>query len=343
MFDRYSNLVGPKLFTRGRVVVLLVAIIFLYGLAGMTYIDPGQVGVVVKNIGPDRGMQNFTLDTGLHWLEPFINDVIVYDTRLKQYQLVGKGAVPANTADGQPVVVDVSFEIGLTDGGVPYLHENVGVGYWDQVILPLARSTLRNATSQLLSDTIYTGDGRLMIQGTVAAEMKKRLTRLGIRIETNLRDITFQNKDFVNTLEQKAKAAQLEEIQRREALAAAQEAIKVQNIAEGQKFKVMQEAEAERERLRLLGEGQRLHEEQRALGILAVATAEAEGIRLKNEALSGPGGDRQVSIAWAENLGPNVKVYGVPTGAPGTNTFLFDQALRGTVAQAAAIGAGVSQ
>lgn len=314
------------------VASISAAVVLLYGVVGITTIEPGEVGVVVKNLGSERGMQSYTLDTGMHWLDPFIYDVIVYDTRLRQYSLVEANAVPANTADGQPVNVDVSFEIGLIDEGVPELHENVGPNYWDQVVLPLARSTLRNSTSRQLSDAVYTGDGRTTIQQSVTGTLQGRLTPMGIRIEANLRDITFLNADFVRTLEEKAKAAQQEEINRRQAAAAAQEAIRVQNVAEGQRFRVEQEAAAEREKMRLEGEGERLRDEERAQGLLAVATAEAEGVRLRREALSGSGADELVSIEWARNLGPNVQVYGVPTGAPGTSTYLVDQALRGMVA-----------
>lgn len=295
--------------------------------------------MVVKNLGANRGMQEQTLNTGMHWWDPLVFDVITYDTRLKMYALED---VPSNTLDGQPVMVDVSFEIGLIDKGVPTLHENVGTRYFQQVILPLGRASLRNHTSTALSDEIYTGSGRVKIQSQIAFELQGRLRPQGIRIEVNLRDIEFQNLDFVATLERKAQAAQEKVIQERLAEAAAQEAIKVKNKAEGAKFKVIQEAEAEREKLKLTGEGQRLQKQENAIGILAVATAEAEGMRLKRLALAGRGGEELVSIAWAENLGPNVKVYGVPTGAPGTSTFLFDSALRG-VGRAAAAAAAVSE
>jgi regulator of protease activity HflC (stomatin/prohibitin superfamily) len=302
-----------------------LAMVGLYGLLGLSSIEPGEVGVVVKNFGENRGMQETTFDTGIHWVEPFMYDVVVYDTRLKQYNLDN---TPANTKDGQPIEVDVSFELGLLDAGVPQLHENIGRAYYDQVVYPAARSALRTSTAKLLSDEIYTGAGRAEVQQAVANVLIGKLEPLGIRITPNLKDITFLNNDFVQTLERKAKAAQEQVIQQRLAEAAAQEAIKVKNQAEGQKFKSIQEAEAQREKLRLEGEGFRLQKEEEAKGILAIATAEAEGIRLKNVALAGAGGDRQVSIAWAENLGPNVKVYGVPTGAPGTNTFIFDKALK---------------
>lgn len=312
--------------------LVLAAFGVIYALAGYTGIEPGEVGVVVKNLGKDRGMQDYTWDTGAHWADPFVFDAIVYDTRLKQYSLVGANAVQANTADGQPVRVDVSFEIGLVDAGVPNLHENVGVNYYEQVVLPLARSTLRNATAKLLSDEIYTGAGRIAIQTDIDATLQAELSPLGIRIETNLRDITFLNADFVDTLEEKAIAAQQEEIKRREAAAAEQEAFRVQNVAQGQRFKVIEEATAERERLRLQGEGLRLRDEEAAMGILAIATANAEGRRLMNVALSGPGGSLIRDIEVLGGLGQNVEFYGVPTGAAGTSTYIIAEALAGKFA-----------
>lgn len=302
-------------------VAAIILVLFggIYGLAGINTIEPGEVGLVVKNIGSDKGVQAHTLNTGMHWYDPFINDVIVYDTRLKQYTM---DDVPAGTQDGQPITVDVSFEIGLLDSGVPALHETIGSDYFDQVVYPAARSAIRTASANKLSDEVYTGIGRAAMQEELTDGLQARLSASGIRINANLRDITFLNRDFVNTLEEKAKAAQQEEIQRRYAAAAREKAIATQNTAEGEKFKVEQQAEAEKIRLQLQGEGQRLQQEEIAKGILAVGLAEAEVTKQKRAALAGAGGAELVSIAWAENLGPNVKVYGFPTGSPGTSSIM---------------------
>ena len=328
-----------KILSLGSAIVL-VLFGTIFGLAGLTTIEPGEVGVVIKQYGEGQGMQDYTFDTGMHWVNPVQFDVVVYDTRLVQERLLD---IPSNTKDGQPILVDVTFEIGLIDSGVPTLHENVGSNYFDQVIYPAARAAVRNNTSEKLSDEVYTGEGRVSIQDDLTTELVAKLEPMGIRITTNLSDIEFQNADFVATLERKAKAAQEQVIQTRLAEAAAAEAIKVQNTAEGERFRVEQEAEAaaykvvqegtaERERLRLLGEGQRLQEEERALGILAVATAEAEGRRLMNEALQGPGGELIRDIEVLGGLGANVEFYGVPTGAPGTNNYIIDEALQGGIA-----------
>ncbi len=298
------------------------------------------MGIVVKNIGENKGMQEVTLDTGLHWIEPFVYDVVVYDTRLRQELLED---VQSNTRDGQPIAVDVSFEYGLLDHGVPGLHENVGQAYFDQVVYPAARSAIRNTTSTKSSDEVYTGIGRAEVQAELDRVLSSKLEPMGIRITANLRDVTFVNEDFVKVLERKASAAQEEEIQTRYAEAAVQEAIKVKNAAEGEKFKREQAAQAkqievelaataERERLILQGQGERLQQEERAQGILAVGQAEADVIKLKANALAGSGGDAYRDIQILGGLGESVEYYGTPTGAPGTSTYIVDEALRGKIA-----------
>ena len=309
------------------ITLLLVAAI--WGIAGLTVIDPGEVGLVVRQFGENRGMQKITLDTGTHWVEAFTNDAIVVDTRLKQYKLVD---IPSNTKDGQPILVDVVFEIGLLDSNVPNLIENIGTDWYTQVVYPAAKSAIRNNTSEKMSDEVYTGEGRASIQEQLTNELGSRLEQYGIRITANLSDIEFTNSDFVATLERKAKAAQEETIQARLADAAVAEALKVQAVAEGQKFKVVQEAEAEKQRLRLQGEGVMLQKEAEALGILAVGQAEADVIKMKATALIGSGGELCRDIEVLGGLGKTVEFYGVPTGAEGTNTYIIDEALRGKIA-----------
>jgi regulator of protease activity HflC (stomatin/prohibitin superfamily) len=162
--------------------------------------------------------------------------------------------------------------------------------------------------------------------------LQERASRDGIEVLVNLRAVTFINQNFVDTLEEKATAAQQEEIKRREALAAEQEAIRVENVARGVRNAAVQVAEGEKQALILSGEGERDRQIALAEGQLAVATANAEGRRLLNDALSGPGGALIRDIEVLGGLGANVDFYGVPTGAEGTNTYIIDEALRGQFA-----------
>ena len=307
-----------KVISAGAIALLFIIGLF-YGLAGITNIQPGEVGLLVKMLGSGKGMQKDTLDTGMRWIDPIQYDVPLYDTRIKKFVVDN---MEAQTGDGQPIVVDISMEVSLIDAGVPELHETVGHEYYEELVYPAFRAISRSSLATEKSDVIFTGEARERIEGRMNALFEARLLHRGIKVLVNFRDLNFVNQEFIATLEQKAVAAQKEEIERRLAAAAKQAAIKVANIAEGAKQKVIKESEALAEKLRLNGLGQRQQKEELAKGILAVGKAEAEVIRLRNDAMDGPGGDKIVALAWAENLGPNVKVYGFPTGAAGTTSLM---------------------
>jgi regulator of protease activity HflC (stomatin/prohibitin superfamily) len=296
--------------------VSILAIGVLMGIGGLTTINPGEVGILVKMIGSDRGMQKETLDTGWRWVNPLTYDVEVYDVKFAQYDMA---QTSAETLDGQPVVLDLSFEIGLTDAQVPQLHETVGKGWYRQVVYPRARTAVRNATSGQLSEVIYTAAGRNAVRDAVALELASLKGR-GFDITVNVRNLKFVNQDYVAKLEQKAAASQDEEIETRLALAAIQEAIKVANVAEGAKQKRIKEAEAAAQEQLLAGQGLRDRKVEEAKGILAIASAEAEGTRLQVMAYGS--GDTYASVKWAESLGPKFQVYGVPVGAAGTTSIM---------------------
>ena len=299
-------------------VLVGLAFMVIYAIAGITNVSPGEVGIMVKMLGEGRGMQKEVLGAGTRWVEPMAYDVEVYDTRAQQYNFE---PVTANTADGQPVRVSLSLEVRLDGGKVPQLHERIGRDYFERVVYPATESLVRNNAALQQSDKIYMGEGRLVIQTSVQDGLNSKLTEYGIEVAVNLKPIVFLNDTFVTTLEDKAKAAQRVTIAQRDAERAEQEAIRTKNQAEGEKQKVIKEAEAMRERLKLEGEGERLQKEEQAKGILAIAKAEAEGAKLQVDAYgSGP---TYASVKWAEHMGPNVKVLGYPLGAPGT-TGLFN-------------------
>jgi len=305
--------------------VAFVGIGAIWGLAGVTTIEPGEVGldiVMIETLGEKRGISENTLNTGVRWIEPLTHDVVIYDTRDHQYKLYSEQAsgMSAATKDGQPIAVDVSLQIGLIDKNVPTLHESVGKDYFNQIVYPAARSIVREHTSRQFSDEIYTGKGREIVQAGIQKDLKDKLTPLGIRVEVNLRDVQFTNAEFNKSLEDKAVAAQRVTIEERNAEAAIQVAKGVENTAEGQKQKRIKSAEADRQERILKGQGQRLQKEEEAKGILAMAKAKAEGTRL--QVLAYGSGKTYASVKWAENLAPKLTVWGVPTGSPGTGTMM---------------------
>ena len=320
----------PKLNLKPIALAVALSVGALYGVAGYTTLDAGEVGVLVQQFGSNRGMQEQTYTAGTYWIDPVLYDVFSYDARSKQEEFA---EVSAETKDGQPILIDVSFERSLIHDLVPQIHETVGKDYFDEVLEPAMRKTIRTATSSVDSSEIYTMEGRQSVSTLMDVNLKALFFDRGFIIKTNVRDIDFLNKAFVQQLEQKAIAAEKVIVEERNALAAIQTAIKVENLAEGEKQKRIKAAEAkaaevtlaakaDKERMQLTGEGSKLQKEEEAKGLLAMKLAEAKGNKALAQALEGEGGERIVEIAWAENLGPNVKVYGFPTGAPGTTSVM---------------------
>lgn len=306
-----------KLAAAAVVFVLLI----IYAMAGMTHIEAGEVGILVKNWGDNRGMQKQVLGIGTTWIEPWRYDVVVYDARCRQMQEQPE-EIKASTGDGQPTLVDFTLEICLEAAEVPNLHVTMGSDYYSRRVHPRLLGILKNMVPSKSSNEIYTSKGRLAVEAAVNEEMAKVFSESGIRATLNLRDIVFTNPDYVKLIERKAGAEQKVGIATRDAEAAQATAVGVVNTAEGEKQRRIKVAEAAREEQRLIGEGSRLRNEETAKGNLAIALADAKGVEAKRQALEGAGGERMVQLEWAKNLGPNVKVWGIPTGAPGTSSFM---------------------
>jgi hypothetical protein len=249
-------------------IVALALTVSIYGLAGITHVELGEVGLSIKAVGGDRGSVE-VLTPGPQWVEPFSNDVVNYDARLKQYAL---DDTTASTQDGQPINMDVSLEIGLVGTFVPTLHKDMGPNWFENVVYPSAITEIREATASVKSDEIYTGKGRAEVQALATRALSDKYAKSGIRISVNVRDVTFTNKAYVTLLEQKAGASQQEIIQTRQAAAAVQEAIKVANIAEGQKRGSWRSCEAR-------GPGGRGRRAYGAARMGQAAWSEREGVR----------------------------------------------------------------
>jgi len=301
-------------------IATAVSLVTLYGLSGLNTLDPGEVGLITKQFGNNRGMQEETLGSGqggTYWVDPFYYDVDIYDMKFKQYPMLD---VRVETKDGQPVELDVSFEIGLAAKQIPTLHQSVGPDWFNQIVYPAARAAIRDASSAQKSSKIYTSEGRKAVRDAIQIELEDKLENKGIKIDTNVRNLSFLNEMFVKKLEQKSIAAEQEVIERRLAVAAIETAKKMENLAEGEKQKRIKAAEAKKAEMQLEGEGSRLQKEEEAKGLLAMAQAKAEGTRLQVQAYGS--GETYASVKWAESIGPDFKIYGVPTGAPGTSSIM---------------------
>lgn len=88
---------------------------------GCQRIEPGRVGVKVNNLGSDRGVQSYTMKTGLVFYTPYVTSIFEYPTSI-QTAVWTKEAIDGdttneeitfNTKEGLVVSGDVSLSYQL--------------------------------------------------------------------------------------------------------------------------------------------------------------------------------------------------------------------------------------
>lgn len=239
------------------VIGLLILLLLLPSLLGLRFVDAGEVGVVTR-FGRVTGRN---LDPGAHFVMPFVDRVLTYDTKLVVYEtrkeIDGKLAydkvydeeasvyldypVDTNTLDGQRVNIyyTVRFSVDPTRAGE--IAQEVGsedalVG---KIVKTESRIWARNIPREYDAASLYSGNV-VDVQNKIADRLRPVFEENGIFLdEVGIREIEF-TEEYVRAIEQK----QIE-------------AVKVeteQNIAEQAKFQkeariTQAQAQAEEQRL----------------------------------------------------------------------------------------------
>jgi regulator of protease activity HflC (stomatin/prohibitin superfamily) len=94
---------------RGRVATIVVAVVtavFCLFVVTSCYkvVAPGHVGIVVKQSGSDRGVQDFPIQTGRVWYNPINEVVLTYPT------YVQRAIWTSATTEGRPINDEISFQ-----------------------------------------------------------------------------------------------------------------------------------------------------------------------------------------------------------------------------------------
>ena len=98
---------------RNQILVLGLA---LATLASCTRIDAGHEGILIKQYGSDKGVQDVSLVTGRVWYNPWTEDVEQYATFI---QTVDYEAFNVNAKDGSEFTVDPTLSFNIVSGNSP--------------------------------------------------------------------------------------------------------------------------------------------------------------------------------------------------------------------------------
>lgn len=166
-------------------IIGAVVLIFLLS-AGMPYkiIETGEVGVITR-LGKTTGR---VVEPGFNWKTPFIDKVIVYNTRTVKDEAKARAA----TKDLQDVEVDVVIVYHLDKKKVEELFKTVGKDEDVKavVIRPLIQETLKQITARFTAEELITK--REEVKAQVDESMKKKLESYNISLE----EIAITNFEF---------------------------------------------------------------------------------------------------------------------------------------------------
>lgn len=177
----------------------LVLLALIIALAPYTVVEAGQRAVVTRLGAVDR-----TLDSGIHWKTPFVEDVVIYDTRVQKEEATASAA----SFDLQTVtaVVAVNYSIDPTSIADTYARIGTQEVIKTKVIDPAVQEVVKAATAKYKADELLTK--RAEVTDTIQVALVQRLQPYNLII-TNVSIVNFDfSSGFNQAIEAKVTAQQ---------------------------------------------------------------------------------------------------------------------------------------
>lgn len=200
-------------------IATLVVVIVVAALANRIFytIPAGHAGVVFKTFSGGIDQDN-VLGPGLQTLAPW-NKLIQYDVR---EQLL-KEEVHALSKKGLSIDLEVTARVRPDRERIGVLHEEIGKGYKNTVIVDVVRASVRDVVSNYVAEEIYS-TRRDTIQVQLEGIIRERLNERYIRVGSfEVRDIKLPKRiiaSIEDKLDQEQKALKYEyklQLERKEA------------------------------------------------------------------------------------------------------------------------------
>src|SRR5262249_44268654 len=174
------------------IAVGLLILLFLIP-TGVTYINPGHVGIVIHRVG--GGVDKTPLTPGLHVRNPLTTGIEEYPTFMQTLVLTrgntegspNNDEINVNSIEGQPLSLDVSMSFELDPTKVPALYSTFRTD-----ISTIQHSYVKQAIRQSLQEVVGNEEIAAII-GPKKAEVTTRVSKL---LEDRLSPYGIQVKQF---------------------------------------------------------------------------------------------------------------------------------------------------
>ena len=273
-------------------------------LASVEVVDEGERGIVLH-----WGEYSETLEPGLHFVNPFSNDVQRYSTRITKTSFDNLTAYSHDQQIIEKYTITVSWSYNADKIGE--IYKNYGNTLVDSILTPAIQQDTKAILGQYTAQTII--QDRNKLQNEISTTLKTDLESYPIKIyEVKLEDINF-SKSYEAIIEQTAakkleidkarnelQRVELESQQKVKQAESENKALKLK--AEAEAYKLETDSKAKAESLKIVAEAE-------AYAIELKSKAEAQALELKGKALQTNPHlvDMTIAEKWKGNV-PNVSL-----------------------------------
>lgn len=276
------------------------------------YVKPDEYGIKVVRVGLDRGVQKEVYHAGLSFILPFGLQQMyrlpkgIQVLELTNFPETAAGAARKDraahiqTSDGFFVDVDVSMLYHIKD---PYLvFTTIGPGslFEDNGIIPKAEPALKETLGKLTTEEFYNSPMRVKKAEEAKSQLNSELNLKGIEVDQVLVRYFKYSPEIQKNIEEKKLQDQMVFTNQAAARAAKEEAQLKKIVQEGMVIAAVEMEKGKAYVTRKIAEKDLYVRKIKAEADLLVQLAEAERVRLKNEALKGTGSERMVGLKMAD-------------------------------------------
>jgi regulator of protease activity HflC (stomatin/prohibitin superfamily) len=308
-------------------VIILLAVLISPALLMLQYVKPNEYGIKVTRIGMKRGVQEKVYNTGFHIVLPFgmeemrrlpkdiqVLELTNHPDSASKFARI-ENAAYIQTSDGFFVDVDVSILYRITDPYKVFTVIGPGKLYEDNGIIPQAEAKLKDAMGVLTTEEFYNSPIRVDRTEVAKELLNKELNPKGLQVDQVLIRFFTYSAEIQRNIEEKKLKDQLVFKNQAEARAATEEAILKKIIQEGEVAVGVELEKGKAYATQKRAEKDLYSRQKKAEADLLVQLAEAEKVRLKNDALRGIGAERMVGLKMAETY-EGLELIVLPSDGP---------------------------
>ncbi len=309
-----SRPAAKKATGKKRLYLLLLLVLVLLGASVffLRYVQPDEFGIKVVRIGLKRGVHEEIYSPGLHLVLPFgMEEMYRIPKDVQVLELTNHPGTAATfaqiekaahiqTSDGFYVDVDVSILYRIVD---PYkVFTIIGPGrlFISNGIVPQAEPRLKDAMGELTTEEFYNSPLRVEKTELAKRMLNENLNPKGIRVDQVLVRYFTYSDEIQRNIEEKKLKDQLVFKNQAEARAAIEEATLKKITQEGIAAVAVELEKGRAYATQKRAEKDLYARKRKAEADLLIQLAEAEKVRLKNEALSGQGAERMIGLKMAD-------------------------------------------